>query len=508
MSIPRALRVPRRRQLQHPARGPDLGELRPVRPGLARQGRARAASRPPTVPGRPHLGPGLHHRPLPRSSSADVRQRFTVAIMALGGGLAARGADLNDIILRSNPTLRRGAQAHERPRRAEGAAVRRRCADTDTLVAELAKRKGTRHGLHRAGRPRLRPDRRPPRRARRDHPPPPAAAGRHRPRDRQPRPPVRRTASRCWASCAPPRPASTARSTRTSGRSPRAAAPVARRLGDTATIGRRTLKSADAARPPAAHASPRVRRPGRAQPRRHCWSTCATAAASSTSPLRLLQRRGHRRATTRPRTSSPRTPSTAAPAPCSRRRRWRAATPSSATTRPRPLARPPHQARPRRRTARPAPTTPAAPATDARPAPRPRRPRWRSRPSSSRCRTSPSRCPQGERRAPSRTSPTSSWAPDARAPATRPRAAPRSPTPSWSGRRSSSRCSSASSSPTTPTRACRSSRRSRSTRTSPTPQSSSSGSEVRIGGFRVGQVNEIIAEPARRRQAALRARWR
>ncbi|MEJ7893469.1 MAG: MlaD family protein [Solirubrobacteraceae bacterium] len=71
---------------------------------------------------------------------ADVRQRFTVAMMAVGGGLAARGEDLNSIILRSNPTLgavRRLTSDLAAQKTQISAAVR----DTDTLVAELTERK-------------------------------------------------------------------------------------------------------------------------------------------------------------------------------------------------------------------------------------------------------------------------------------------------------------------------------------------------------------------------------
>jgi virulence factor Mce-like protein len=71
---------------------------------------------------------------------ADVRQRFTVTMMAVGGGLAARGQDVNDIILRSNPTLaavRRLTSDLAQQKEQLSAAVR----DTDRLVASLAERK-------------------------------------------------------------------------------------------------------------------------------------------------------------------------------------------------------------------------------------------------------------------------------------------------------------------------------------------------------------------------------
>jgi ABC-type transporter Mla subunit MlaD len=71
---------------------------------------------------------------------ADVRQRFTVAMMALGGGLAARGDDLNAIILRANPTLaavRRLTRDLAAQKDSLDAAVR----DTDRVIAALAQRK-------------------------------------------------------------------------------------------------------------------------------------------------------------------------------------------------------------------------------------------------------------------------------------------------------------------------------------------------------------------------------
>ena len=76
-----------------------------------------------------------------RVFQADVRQRFTVALMAIGGGLASRGADLNNIILRSSPTLAAvrklmGDLAAQKDNLSS--AVR----DTDRAIAELAARKG------------------------------------------------------------------------------------------------------------------------------------------------------------------------------------------------------------------------------------------------------------------------------------------------------------------------------------------------------------------------------
>ena len=75
-----------------------------------------------------------------RIFQTDVRQRFTVAMMAVGGGLASRGEDLNEIIRRSNPTLdavRRLTADLAQQRDAISAVVR----DTDVLVARLADRK-------------------------------------------------------------------------------------------------------------------------------------------------------------------------------------------------------------------------------------------------------------------------------------------------------------------------------------------------------------------------------
>jgi virulence factor Mce-like protein len=77
-----------------------------------------------------------------RIFQADVRQRFTVAMMAVGGGLAARGEGLNAIIRRSNPTLaavRRLTADLAGQREQISAAVR----DTDLLIARLAERKDT-----------------------------------------------------------------------------------------------------------------------------------------------------------------------------------------------------------------------------------------------------------------------------------------------------------------------------------------------------------------------------
>jgi virulence factor Mce-like protein len=75
-----------------------------------------------------------------RIFQADVRQRFTVAVAAVGGGLAARGDDINDIIRRANPTLlavRRLTKDLAAQKEQLNAAVR----DTDHVIGALANRK-------------------------------------------------------------------------------------------------------------------------------------------------------------------------------------------------------------------------------------------------------------------------------------------------------------------------------------------------------------------------------
>jgi virulence factor Mce-like protein len=107
----------------------------------------------PGTPGRPQLeGEPVPTVPVERTSvpvsitdlfkifQADVRQRFTVAMVAVGGGLAARGDDLNAIIRRSNPALaavRRLTRDLARQKEQISAAVR----DTDRLIASLAERR-------------------------------------------------------------------------------------------------------------------------------------------------------------------------------------------------------------------------------------------------------------------------------------------------------------------------------------------------------------------------------
>jgi virulence factor Mce-like protein len=93
----------------------------------------------PTVPV-DHTAVPVSITDLFRIFQADVRQRFTVAMMALGGGLAARGEDLNEIIRRSNPTLgavRRLTRDLAAQKDSLDAAVR----DTDRVIAALAQRK-------------------------------------------------------------------------------------------------------------------------------------------------------------------------------------------------------------------------------------------------------------------------------------------------------------------------------------------------------------------------------
>jgi virulence factor Mce-like protein len=107
----------------------------------------------PGTPGKPALGGEpvptvpVEHTAVPvsitdlfRVFQADVRERFTVTMMALGGGLAARGEDLNEIIRRSNPTLaavRRLTRDLAAQKDSLDAAVR----DTDRVIAALAERK-------------------------------------------------------------------------------------------------------------------------------------------------------------------------------------------------------------------------------------------------------------------------------------------------------------------------------------------------------------------------------
>jgi ABC-type transporter Mla subunit MlaD len=75
-----------------------------------------------------------------RIFQADVRQRFTVAMMALGGGLAARGEDLNEIIRRSNPTLA-AVRRLTRDLAAQKDSIDAAVVNTDRVIAQLAQRK-------------------------------------------------------------------------------------------------------------------------------------------------------------------------------------------------------------------------------------------------------------------------------------------------------------------------------------------------------------------------------
>jgi virulence factor Mce-like protein len=108
---------------------------RPSAPPLAGRG-----DEPPTVGvERTRVPVGLTD--LFRIFQADVRQRFTVAVAAVGGGLAARGPDLNAAIVRANPTLeavRRLTADLDAQRDQLMAAVE----DTDRLIARLARRDG------------------------------------------------------------------------------------------------------------------------------------------------------------------------------------------------------------------------------------------------------------------------------------------------------------------------------------------------------------------------------
>ena len=135
--------------------------------------------------------------------------------------------------------------------------------------------------------------RRPARRAGRDDPPPAAAARRDRPRRSASSTACSSTAGRCSASCARPRPASSARSTqigpfaRAGAPGPRPAARRRRRRS-----GRRTVRSADAGRRACCARFTTQSRPGRQGARRHARQPArprrrrVPAAASSTTAPR------------------------------------------------------------------------------------------------------------------------------------------------------------------------------------------------------------------------------
>jgi virulence factor Mce-like protein len=70
---------------------------------------------------------------------ADIRQRFTVILAALGAGVAARGPELNEILIRSNPTLQ-AVRRLTSDLAAQKETLRAAVSDTDAVIAQLAKR--------------------------------------------------------------------------------------------------------------------------------------------------------------------------------------------------------------------------------------------------------------------------------------------------------------------------------------------------------------------------------
>ena len=325
MSVPRRFAVPRRRELQHPARGPDLGELRPVRPGHARASETLGGDPAPTVPVERTTVP-VSITDLFRVFQADVRQRFTVAIMAIGGGLAARGTDLNNIIRRANPTLA-AVRKLVRDLAAQKANLSRRRARHGPRHRRARRAQGPRRRLHRAGRARVRPGRRPARRRS-----PRRSAGCRRCSTRPTAPSATSTAcsptaGRCSASCARPRPASTACVGQIGPFAARRPArdPAARRRRGHGPAHRPQRRAGRRACCALHHADG----PGGQGAGRHARPACATAAASSTCCASSTSARRPRRASTRRRTSCRPTPSTAASAAARPRSPSRAATRSS-----------------------------------------------------------------------------------------------------------------------------------------------------------------------------------
>jgi virulence factor Mce-like protein len=77
-----------------------------------------------------------------RIFQADIRQRFTVAVASIGGGLAARGSEINDIIRRANPTLQ-AVRRLTSDLAAQKADLSQAVADTDAVISELAERSGS-----------------------------------------------------------------------------------------------------------------------------------------------------------------------------------------------------------------------------------------------------------------------------------------------------------------------------------------------------------------------------
>jgi virulence factor Mce-like protein len=109
-------------------------------PGTPSKGELRGVgdSQTPTVPVERTSVP-VSITDLFRIFQADIRQRFTVAVAAVGGGLAARGDDINDIIRRANPTL--GAvRKLTRDLAAQKDQLSQAVRDTDAVVTALAER--------------------------------------------------------------------------------------------------------------------------------------------------------------------------------------------------------------------------------------------------------------------------------------------------------------------------------------------------------------------------------
>jgi ABC-type transporter Mla subunit MlaD len=110
-------------------------------PGTPSKGLLRGiGDLPPTVPVQRTSVP-VNLTDLFRIFKTDVRQRFTVAIAGLGGGLAARGGDLNAVILRANPTLR-AIRRLSSQLAAQKRQLVRAVADTDTVIGSLARNSG------------------------------------------------------------------------------------------------------------------------------------------------------------------------------------------------------------------------------------------------------------------------------------------------------------------------------------------------------------------------------
>jgi virulence factor Mce-like protein len=107
----------------------------PARPALPARG-----DLPPTVPVQQTAVP-VSLTDLFRIFQADVRQRFTVAVAAVGGGLAARGDDLNAVIARADPTLAAVRSLTAKLQR-QTTQIDGLVRDSDALVAQLARRRG------------------------------------------------------------------------------------------------------------------------------------------------------------------------------------------------------------------------------------------------------------------------------------------------------------------------------------------------------------------------------